>query len=141
MFFQDALFLNPQPSTSKYALPTASSNSKQRLVKSQISSSSTVTSSQDVSANSPPTSSSPPVKRHCKNDRVDTELPRFRQIKDDISVNPFALQSDSRSPSESSKSSIQPKVELPDYLSDEDMKEDNNTPLYTSGDITELPGK
>lgn len=141
-FLQDALFLNPQPSTSKLASSIISSNIKQKLSKSQISSSSTVTSSQDISANSSPSANSPPPpKRQCKPERLDTELPRLRQIKDDLmTVNPFALQTDTRDEIEVSKTSIQPKMELPDYLSDEDLREENTPPFYTRGDVTELPG-
>ncbi|XP_044264500.1 zinc finger protein 131-like [Tribolium madens] len=73
--------------------------SKTAPLKHKVSSSSTVTSSQDVS-----TLSSPPPKRQCKSEGV--------KIKEDA-INPFALQ--------------EPKVELPDYLSDE-------------GDVTEFPG-
>lgn len=133
---QDTLFLNPQPSTSKNSSSLLSSNIKQRLLRSQISSSSTVTSSQDVSANSSNGPTSPPPKRQCKTERLDTELTRVRPAKDDImTVNPFALQQ------EGNKSTIQPKIELPDYLSDEDIREEGASTFYGTGDVTELPGE
>lgn len=109
-------------------------------MRSQISSSSTVTSSQDVSANSVP--SSPPPKRQCKTERLDTEGARVRQSKDDeLTVNPFALQQESRGQVELTKTTIQPKLELPDYLSDEELREEGPAAFYGAGDVTELPGK
>lgn len=83
--------------------------------------------------------SSPPPKRPCKSD---AELPRLRQIKEEsMSVNPFAMQQQERS--QLDKASIQPKEELPDYLTDgdEDDHLDNMPNFYTSNDVTELPGE
>ncbi|RZB84917.1 zinc finger and BTB domain-containing protein 12, partial [Asbolus verrucosus] len=125
---EDTLYLNPQPSKH------TSVNSKHKSTKQQISSSSTVTSSQDISNSV----SSPPPKRQCKSE---SEISRIRQIKDDVmTVNPFALQSDNRNQVEINKSNVQPKVELPDYLSDEDARDDNISNFYSPADVTELPG-
>ncbi|CAH0555266.1 unnamed protein product [Brassicogethes aeneus] len=127
---EDTLYLNPQSTKN-----AAGNILKNRLNKSQINSSSTVTSSQDIAAKE--THSSPPPKRQCKSD---TELPRLKQIKEEtISVNPFALQNDIKQ-----LDPIQPKEELPDYLSDED-RDDNmdnldNLPNFYVRDVTELPG-
>lgn len=111
------MFLNPHPSTSKEFKPK----------KSPISSSSTVTSSQDI--NSSPIATSPPPKKQCKSERlVDTELPKLRQLKDEISFN----QSDNQ---------IAPKLELPDYLSDDDVRDESTSRFYPTTDVTELPGK
>lgn len=110
---EDTLFLNPQPSKT--------TNNKHKLIK-QVSSSSTVTSSQDISNTG--NISSPPSKRQCKSE---SEVSRIK-IKDDaMTVNPFALQE------------VQPKMELPDYLSDDDGRDDNN--FYSSNEVTELPGE
>lgn len=122
------MFLNPHPSTSKHTdncKPKKSHN---------ISSSSTVTSSQDVATNdSSPVANSPPPKRQCKNERlVDSELPRMvRQLKEEINFN---IQSDNHS-------QIEPKLELPDYLSDDDIREDGTSRFYPATDVTELSGK
>lgn len=122
--FQDAVFLNPHPSTSKH------SNFKPK--KSHISSSSTVTSSQDVATNnSPPVASSPPPKRHCKSERLESELPKISQLQEE---NNFNVQTDNHS-------QIEPKLELPDYLSDDDIREDGTSRFYPATDVTELPGK
>lgn len=125
-FFKDAVFLNPHPSTSKH------SNCKQK--KSPISSSSTVTSSQDVATNnSSPIASSPPPKKQCKNERlIEPELPKIRQLKEE---NNFNVQSDNHN------NQIEPKLELPDYLSDDDVRDDGTSRFYPTTDVTELPGK
>lgn len=86
---------------------------------------STVTSSQDVpmdvqSSLNVPNLSSPPVKR-CKSE---TEF-RLRK-EDSMTVNPFALQ-DPRSPVE-----LTPKVELPDYVSDDEHDPDNISGTFYS---------
>lgn len=112
---EDSLYLNPQPS--KHI-----SNNKHKLIKQQISSSSTVTSSQDVSINDD--TSSPPPKRQCK---TDTETPK-RQ-KDDEN-----LQSDKQS------AEVTPKEELAEYLSDEDDREEQTQNFYQPGEISELSG-
>ncbi|KAJ3642433.1 hypothetical protein Zmor_025222 [Zophobas morio] len=125
---EDTLYLNPQPSKH------LSATTKHKLMKPQISSSSTVTSSQDVSTNI----SSPPPKRQCKSE---SEVSRIRQIKDEsMNLNPFALQNDNRNQSETNKNLVQPKMELPDYLSDDDGRDDNISNFYPPGDVTELPG-
>ncbi|XP_068899015.1 broad-complex core protein isoforms 1/2/3/4/5-like isoform X4 [Tenebrio molitor] len=127
---EDTLYLNPQPSKH------ASISSKHKTIKQQISSSSTVTSSQDITNNST-SISSPPPKRQCKSE---SEVSRIRQIKEEaMTVNPFALQNDNRT-QELNKSLVQPKVELPDYLSDDDGRDDNISNFYSAGDVTELPG-
>lgn len=118
--------MNPHPSTSKHT------DSKQK--KPHISSSSTVTSSQDIATinDSPPLENSPPPKRQCKNERLDAELPRMvRQLKEEINFN---IQSDNHN-------QIEPKLELPDYLSDDDIREDGTSRFYPATDVTELPGK
>ncbi|XP_015839147.1 zinc finger and BTB domain-containing protein 12 isoform X1 [Tribolium castaneum] len=104
---EDTLYLNPQPS---------------KPGKHKVSSSSTVTSSQDVSNTSV---SSPPSKRQCKSE---PEVPRVK-IKEDA-INPFALQEPRN------QDLVQPKMELPDYLSDDDGRESH----FYAGDVTELPG-
>ncbi|XP_019874276.1 broad-complex core protein isoforms 1/2/3/4/5 isoform X4 [Aethina tumida] len=128
---EEELYLNPQSS-----IKTNGGLANKAKSRAQISSSSTVTSSQDVAANE--AHSSPPPKRPCKSD---AELPRLRQIKEEsMSVNPFAMQQQERS--QLDKASIQPKEELPDYLTDgdEDDHLDNMPNFYTSNDVTELPG-
>ncbi|KAJ8984983.1 hypothetical protein NQ317_016894 [Molorchus minor] len=115
---------------------------KHKLDKSQISSSSTVTSSQDVT--DLPKVSSPSSKRQCKSE---SELPRLKRSDD---VGSFA-KNKTKNQLDLSKTTLQPKVELPDYLSDvdidEDPRDDNDndnldglTSFYQSGDVTELPG-
>lgn len=113
---------------------------KQRL-KSQISSTSTVTSSQDLPACSEKPSS-PPPKRQCKNDHIETELSRLRELTNEESIlaNHFASQSDDRNIGvDISKSPVHPKVELPDYLSDEDR--DEAVSFFHSPEASELPGR
>lgn len=134
---EDTLYLNPQ--STKYS-PTIVNN-KHKLEKPQISSSSTVTSSQDVSDVNLPNNSSPPSKRQCKSE---SELPRLRK---DDTINPFGI-SESINQLDLTKNIVQPKVELPDYLSDvdvdDDVREDNFDGLpnfYPHSDVTELPGK
>ncbi|KAL3268040.1 hypothetical protein HHI36_007171 [Cryptolaemus montrouzieri] len=125
---EDTLYLNPQ--SSKYA------TNKQKINKPHISSSSTVTSSQDLPKELSP-SPSPPPKRQCKSE---SEVPRLRALKEEsMSVNPFAIQSEVRSQLELSTSGLQPKIELPDYLSDEEAREDISN-FYGGSDLTELPG-
>ncbi|XP_018563635.1 protein jim lovell isoform X1 [Anoplophora glabripennis] len=133
---EDTLYLNPQ--SSKY-LPTCANN-KHKLERPQISSSSTVTSSQDVPDVNLPNNSSPPSKRQCKSE---SELPRLRK---DDTTNTFAI-SESINQLDLTKNALQPKVELPDYLSDvdvdDDVREDHFDGLpnfYPHGDVTELPG-
>ncbi|KAJ8965090.1 hypothetical protein NQ314_004391 [Rhamnusium bicolor] len=137
---EDTLYLNPQ--SSKYS--PISLSSKHKLEKPQISSSSTVTSSQDIPDINLPNISSPPSKRQCKSE---SELPRLRK---EDTINPFAV-SESRIQLDLAKTTLQPKVELPDYLSDvdvdDDVREDNDTDnldglpnFYSPGDVTELPG-
>nr|XP_023024412.1 protein abrupt-like isoform X1 [Leptinotarsa decemlineata] len=103
-----------------------------------ISSSSTVTSSQDIPDISLPNESSPPLKRVCKSE------PQLFHLKKEEAINPFAF-IENCNQMETLKS-IQPKVELPDYLSDEgdeDVDENETDGLshfYPTADLTELPG-
>lgn len=129
---QDTLFLNPQPTTSRHI-----TGKHKPLLKTQhISSTSTVTSSQDFSASHQNTSTPPPSKRPCK----DPDIQKVRQNKDDfITVNPFAVQSENRGPVDSNLNAIQPKVELPDYLSDDDREDPINDCLRNE-EVTELSG-
>lgn len=106
--------------TEKQTLKSSSisTNNKNKSVKHQISSSSTVTSSQDITNRG--LSSPPPLKRQ-KSD--------FRQNKEDtIKDDSVALKT------------TQPKLETPDYLSEEEDREDDSPNFYTPEDITELPG-
>ncbi|KAJ8909710.1 hypothetical protein NQ315_012850 [Exocentrus adspersus] len=112
-------------------------NNKHKLEKLLISSSSTVTSSQDVTNVNIPNISSPPPKRQCKSE---SELPKLRT--DDAIVNSFAI-SDNINQLDLTKDTLQPKVELPDYLSDvdDDVREDNFDALPNlcpRSDVTEL---
>ncbi|XP_044755682.1 BTB/POZ domain-containing protein 18-like isoform X1 [Coccinella septempunctata] len=121
---EDTLYLNPQ-------------SSKQKINKPHISSSSTVTSSQDIPKELSP-SPSPPPKRQCKSE---SDVPRLRAVKEESlsGVNPFALQTEVRSQLELSKTSLQPKLELPDYSSEDEMREDISN-FYGGSELTELPG-
>ncbi|KAF2905749.1 hypothetical protein ILUMI_00426 [Ignelater luminosus] len=140
---ENMVFLNPQPSSSKVQLCSPSStNTKSRLSKTKISScSSTVTSSQDINFPSSP-GSPPPAKRQCKSDKPDHDSHRTRQTstsKDEtMSVNPFALQTDAQI--NVAGTTIQPKLEIPDYLSDDEGREDGSSNFNSIGDITELTG-
>lgn len=134
--------MDPKPSSSKHQLSSSSYVMKQRF-KSQISSTSTVTSSQDIPGTLEK-SCSPPPKRQCKGDRIETELSRLRELStlndESISVNPFETQSDDRDiVRDISKSPVHPKVELPDYLSDDDRDETVN--FFHSPETTDLAGK
>lgn len=83
-----------------------------------------------MSNNNSPVASSPPPKKQCKSERLDSELPRLRQLKEEINYN----QSDNHN-------QIAPKLELPDYLSDDEIREDATSRFYPTTDVTELPGK
>ncbi|CAG9759674.1 unnamed protein product [Ceutorhynchus assimilis] len=91
------------------------------------------TSSQDVPIDKPdiniPNVSSPAPKRS----KSETEI-RLRKD-DSMTVNPFALQNESRSPIE-----LMPKVELPEYISDEDNEpDDNSLNFYPGNDTGDIP--
>ncbi|CAH1154070.1 unnamed protein product [Phaedon cochleariae] len=110
---------------------------KHKLDKPPTSPSSTVTSSQDI-ADSLPNIDSPP-KRLCKSE---SEMPRLNSNE---AINPFAIL-ENHLQMDLSKT-LQPKVELPDYLSDdgdddtkEDQESDGLSRFYASADIAELPG-
>lgn len=112
----------------------------QSVEKLQISSTSTVTSSQDVPDVNTQISS-PPTKKLCKSD---LDLPRPRQ---DEHAQLFGNGEGRNQPGKH----LQPKIELPEYLSDaeidEDPRDDNEDDngglhgFYGSKDVTELPGK
>ncbi|XP_045473790.1 zinc finger and BTB domain-containing protein 7B-like isoform X1 [Harmonia axyridis] len=127
---EDTLYLNPQ--SSKHSI------SRQKSSKPHISSSSTVTSSQDVPKEMSP-SPSPPPKRQCKSV---SDVSRPRPVKEEVisGVNPFAIQTEVRSQLEIiSKSPLEPKIELPDYSSDDETREDISN-YYGGSELTELPG-
>ncbi|XP_018335590.1 uncharacterized protein LOC108744368 isoform X2 [Agrilus planipennis] len=132
---ENGLFLNPQPSSSKTLLH--SNNKQVSTTKTQESSSSTVTSSQDFNFSLSP-NRSPTSKRLCKNDRAYINSPIIRDLpKDDsINVNPFALQNDIRN--YMSFEAFEPKVEMPDYLSDDETKEGKNRNCALT-DMADLP--
>ncbi|XP_072391546.1 uncharacterized protein [Diabrotica undecimpunctata] len=102
---------------------------------------STVTSSQDV-PEALPLVSSPPAKKHCKDD---TELNSERQ---EEAVNSYGIKDIvSEEKTKELAKNFEPKLELPDYLSDDadDARDDNDieglaTRLYPSTDIKELSG-
>lgn len=54
-----------------------------------------------------------------------------------MTVNPFALQSESRNPID-----LMPKMELPEYISDDDNEQDDNSLNFYAGgnDAADLPG-
>ncbi|XP_050302941.1 protein tramtrack, beta isoform-like isoform X3 [Anthonomus grandis grandis] len=85
---------------------------------SQIPFSSTITSSQDVALDVPvlPSVASPVPKRS----KSETEI-RLRKD-DSMTLNPFALQTESRSPID-----LMPKMELPDYTSEDDNEQDDES--------------
>ncbi|KAK5645425.1 hypothetical protein RI129_006725 [Pyrocoelia pectoralis] len=118
---ENMVSLNPQPSSSKSQL-CSSSSSKPRLTKTKISScSSTVTSSQDINPISPP-----PSKKSCQMGKNNIQLLRNKQT--------FEIEG------QLDEMNIAPKVELPDYLSDDEGKEDGCSNFNSIGDITELSG-
>ncbi|KAK9879975.1 hypothetical protein WA026_008486 [Henosepilachna vigintioctopunctata] len=122
---EDTLYLNHKPSNC--------ATNKQTSNKQHISSSSTVTSSQDPPKEMSP-SPSPPPKRPCKSE---SELPHLSEMREEsMNVNPVTIHSEEHSQLESA---LQPKLELPDYLSDEEVKEDISN-FYGGSDLTELPG-
>lgn len=124
---EDTLYLNPQ--SSKYAVNRQKSSKI-------ISSSSTVTSSQDIPKELSP-SPSPPPKRQCK---TDADVAMSRSPKEEsMNVNPYAIQADVRSQLELSNSPLQPKIELQDYSSDDETREDISN-FYGGSELTELPG-
>ncbi|XP_050510549.1 protein abrupt-like isoform X2 [Diabrotica virgifera virgifera] len=102
---------------------------------------STVTSSQDV-PEALPIVSSPPAKKLCKDD---TELNSERQ---DEAVNSHGIKDIvSEEKTKEIAKNFEPKLELPDYLSDDadDVRDDNDieglaTRLYPATDIKELSG-
>lgn len=110
---------------------------KNKPKNSQISPTSTVTSSQDLPVDIPnlvmPNISSPAPKRS----KSETEI-RLRK-EDSMTVNPFAIQNDSRNPIE-----LKPKVELPEYISDEDNEpddqEDSSFSFYPGNEGNNLAG-
>ncbi|KAB0802098.1 hypothetical protein PPYR_04284 [Photinus pyralis] len=111
---ENMVFLNPQPS-----------NVKSRLTKTKISScSSTVTSSQDINPSSPP-----PTKKACQMGKNNVQLIRDQDASFEIETH---INLDERN--------VAPKVELPEYLSDDDGKEDGCSNFNSIGDITELTG-
>ncbi|KAK9752440.1 BTB/POZ domain [Popillia japonica] len=134
---EGTIFTNSKPSSSKGLSP--SYITKQRF-KSQISSTSTVTSSQDVPASSEKPGS-PPPKRHCKNEHIETELSSVRDIlpEETLMANHLVGHPDYKNNGgDISKSPIHPKVELPDYLSDDDR--DDAVVFFNSPEASELPG-
>ncbi|XP_076266790.1 uncharacterized protein LOC143200254 isoform X2 [Rhynchophorus ferrugineus] len=132
---ENSLYLKPQPQRS---VRNGLLVNKAKQKSPQISSTSTVTSSQDVSPDNAtipvPNSSSPTPKRQCKSE---TDI-RLRKD-DSMTVNPFAIQSDSRNSAEM-KPSLLPKVELPEYISDDenDNEQDDNSPNFYTGNDTSL---
>lgn len=93
---EDTLYLNPQPNCGK---------TKQKL---HISSTMTVTSSQDINE------SQPPSKRQCKADENNSKM----------TVNPFALQQTEELDLDKDDDVLEPKIELPDYSSEEEAIRD-----------------
>lgn len=120
---------------------SSSPNPKTRLTKPKVSScSSTVTSSQDVNCPQSP-ESPPPSKRHCKSDRSDLELSKNRtnSVKEEVAgLNTLTVQTDTQFSLGSS--SLQPKIEIPDYISDDEGREEGSTNFNSITDITELTG-
>lgn len=95
-------------------------------MKQQISSTTTVTSSQDIPTTDRVTP--PPFKRQCKTDRTEVDIQRLKQLnvidEDMISENQFVSQTENKNSLDPVVDSLQPKLELPDYLSDD--QEDSN---------------
>ncbi|KAG5884360.1 hypothetical protein JTB14_030799 [Gonioctena quinquepunctata] len=85
-----------------------------------------------------PSEATPPPKRVCKSD------PELLCLRKDEAINPFAF-GENLNLVEAQKNILQTKVELPDYLSDEeDGGEEHETDglsgFYATADIAELPG-
>ncbi|XP_022917484.1 protein abrupt-like isoform X1 [Onthophagus taurus] len=150
----DTVYLNPKPSSSKHG-PSFPLKHSRIAHKSHISSSSssTVTSSQDVPANNNNNinkiGSPPPSKRQCKNERIESDLQRLKELstfnEEAISVNPFSLQEDVERNGvvgdgiETKSPGVIPKVELPDYISDEE-KDENSDFYQHSPNAADLTG-
>ncbi|KAF5306987.1 hypothetical protein FQR65_LT07210 [Abscondita terminalis] len=137
---ENMVFLNPQPSSSKTNLCSSSSlNGKQRLTKTKISScSSTVTSSQDIHFPQSP-SSSPPPKRACKL-RRSFEFSQNQQItlvQNETINNSTELEIQTRGNLE--ETTIEPKTEVVDCLSDDEGKEDGSS-TFNGIDVADLTG-
>ncbi|XP_030761600.1 zinc finger and BTB domain-containing protein 11-like isoform X2 [Sitophilus oryzae] len=128
---ENSLYLKPQTRNNGLLV------NKNKPKTPQISSTSTVTSSQDVPLDDlsnilMPNSSSPAPKRHCKSE---TEI-RVRK-EESMTVNPFAIQGESRSQPELLKTGLFPKVELPEYISDDDNDASSN---FYNTESNLLPG-
>ncbi|KAF7269634.1 hypothetical protein GWI33_017317 [Rhynchophorus ferrugineus] len=113
---ENSLYLKPQPQRS---VRNGLLVNKAKQKSPQISSTSTVTSSQDVSPDNAtipvPNSSSPTPKRQCKSE---TDIRNSAEM----------------------KPSLLPKVELPEYISDDenDNEQDDNSPNFYTGNDTSL---
>ncbi|KAF5298176.1 hypothetical protein FQA39_LY02600 [Lamprigera yunnana] len=129
---QNTVYVNPQPSSSKSFSPLSG---KLRL-KTKISTcSSTVTSSQDI--NFPPSPTSPsPAKRPCKLRKNVENL--------QMSVQNLTIDNSSdleiRSHLNLDETTIEPKMEIPDCISDDDIRDDLPSNFNSISDITELSG-
>ncbi|XP_030761603.1 longitudinals lacking protein, isoforms H/M/V-like isoform X5 [Sitophilus oryzae] len=131
---ENSLYLKPQTRSTRNNGLLVNKNKPKTP---QISSTSTVTSSQDVPLDDlsnilMPNSSSPAPKRHCKSE---TEI-RVRK-EESMTVNPFAIQGESRSQPELLKTGLFPKVELPEYISDDDNDASSN---FYNTESNLLPG-
>ncbi|XP_019771662.2 BTB/POZ domain-containing protein 18 [Dendroctonus ponderosae] len=117
------LYMKPQPLR---AFRNSILVNKTKAKNSQVSAAGITTSSQDVPINidgTTPNIASPATKRS----KPETEI-RLRK-EESMTVNPFALQSEAGSPLE-----LLPKVELPEYNSDDDNEHDDNSMiLFPSG--------
>ena len=82
-----------------------------------------MTSSQDVPVPPAEKTPTPSPKRHCKNDITETDSTRLRQFtainEDGAKSGPFAVINHHGT----GRNAIYPKVELPDYLSDEERED------------------